>query len=157
MSMEIIDQHAVIGNTHNVEEVWRALRRTLVLLPGAAQPLPQRPPLGRNRPNPSPSSRGAGTKRDESPSRMGPADISEDVNLDLSAEAVEACGASLRFALGVFNAAGDSIDPASRGHFCTLFAELFVILGDVAESERLYNEAYSTLTAHYGRDHLVCT
>jgi hypothetical protein len=138
--MDIIDQRAVLGSAHNVEEVWRALRRVLSLLPAAASAT--KASLFRA----PPSQSDANTSR-----KVVNFSGADDGTFD----AADGCGAALRFALGVFNAAGDSVDPASRGHLCSLFAELFAILGDAVESERLYNEAYSILSAHYGRDHLV--
>lgn len=88
---------------HDVEEVWRSLRRTMILL--------------------------------------------------RSDNKTQAAGA-LRFTVGIFNFVED-IDLVTMSHLWTIFAELFQILEDFAESDRMYREAYLSIVKNYGANHLV--
>ena len=88
---------------HDIDEVWRSLRRTMLLL--------------------------------------------------RSEDKLQAA-AALRFTVGIFNFV-DDIDLVTTAHLCTIFAELFQILEDFSESDRLYVDAYNAIVRKYGVGHLV--
>lgn len=90
---------------HDVDEVWRSLRRTMLLL----------------------------RSNDKEPA-----------------------GAALRFTVGIFNFVED-VDLVTAAHLWTTFAELFNIMEDFAEADRMYKEAYNAFVKKYGVGHLVCS
>jgi tetratricopeptide (TPR) repeat protein len=98
---------------HDVDEVWRSLRRTLLLLRSA---------------------RGDGDSGDR----------------DSRAQAA----AALRFTVGIFNFV-EEIDLITLAHLLTIFAEIFQILEDFAEADRMYREAHAAIVKNYGASHLA--
>jgi hypothetical protein len=76
--------------------------------------------------------------------------------MDLIAESnFNSAAASLRFAIGIYNQIEDA-DHLTRRHLCCLFAEVYTVLGEHEEAERLYSIVYSIICGNYGKTHLVC-
>lgn len=102
-SRVVLQRHDEI--VHDVEEVWRSLRRAILLL------------------------------RSEDRTQAA---------------------AALRFTVGIFNFIDSKdIDLVTAAHLRTVFAELFLILEDYAESDRMYSEAFHSIVKKYGTNHLV--